>query len=105
MKNHIKSTLVLVSICAVMAVLLALTNSITAPIIQKNQDAAANEALLQVMPNGTGFEKLEDLSAYTLPSTVTDVYKDCIKNAHLRVFRGRYLQARLYHKSEKSYGF
>ena len=76
MKKQIKSTLVLVSICAVMAILLALTNSITAPIIQKNRDAAANKALLVVMPNGEGFEKIEDLSAYTLPSTVTEVYKE-----------------------------
>ena len=76
MKKQIKSTLVLVSICAVMAILLALTNSITAPIIQKNRDAAANKALLVVMPNDEGFEKIEDLSAYTLPSTVTEVYKE-----------------------------
>ena len=62
MKNQVKSTLVLVCICAVMAVLLAVTNSITAPIIKENQDAAANEALLQVMPGGEGFEKIEDLS-------------------------------------------
>ena len=42
-----------------MAVLLAITNSITAPIIKENQDAAANEALLQVMPGGEGFEKID----------------------------------------------
>lgn len=76
MKNQVKSTLALVCICAVMAVLLAITNSITAPIIKENQDAAANEALLQVMPGGEGFEKIEDLSAYTLPSTVTEVYRE-----------------------------
>ena len=76
MKKQIKSTLALISICAVMAILLAITNAITAPIIQKNQDAAANEALLVVMPNGEGFEKIEDLSSYTLPSTVTEVYKE-----------------------------
>ena len=52
MKKSVQSTLVLVAICAVMAVLLALTNSITAPIIKQNQDAAANEALLVVMPEG-----------------------------------------------------
>ena len=76
MKKQIKSTLALISICAVMAILLAITNAITAPIIQKNQDAAANEALLVVMPNGEGFEKIADLSSYTLPSTVTEVYKE-----------------------------
>lgn len=75
MKKSVKSTLVLVVICAVTAILLALTNAITAPTIKANQDKAANEALLQVMPNGQGFEKL-DLSAYTLPATVTDAYKE-----------------------------
>ena len=75
MKRSVKSTLVLVVICAVTAILLALTNAITAPTIKANQDKAANEALLQVMPNGQGFEKL-DLSTYTLPATVTDAYKE-----------------------------
>ena len=75
MKKSVTSTLVLFAICAVMAILLALTNSITAPIIQKNQEAAANEALLEVMPNGEGFEKM-DLSSYELPATVTEVYKE-----------------------------
>lgn len=75
MKKSVTSTLVLFAICAVMAVLLALTNSITAPIIKQNQDAAANEALLEVMPEGEGFEKM-DLSSYELPATVTEVYKE-----------------------------
>ena len=75
MKKSVTSTLVLVAICAVMAILLALTNSITAPIIKQNQEAAANEALLEVMPGGEGFEKM-DLSAYELPATVTEVYKE-----------------------------
>ncbi len=75
MKKSVQSTLVLVAICAVMAILLALTNSITAPIIKQNQDAAANEALLVVMPEGEGFEKM-DVSSYTLPATVTEVYKE-----------------------------
>lgn len=75
MKKSVTSTLVLVSICAVMAILLALTNSVTAPIIKKNQEAAANEALLVVMPEGEGFEKM-DISTYELPATVTEVYKE-----------------------------
>ena len=75
MKKSIKSIVVLVGICAVMAILLALTNSLTAPIIEQNQNAAANEALLVVMPNGEGFEKVE-FDAATLPATVTEVYKE-----------------------------
>ena len=75
MKKSIVSTVVLVCICAVMAVLLAVTNAITAPIIKANQEKGANEALLQVMPEGKGFEKI-DISGYTLPDTVTEVYKE-----------------------------
>ena len=75
MKKSVQSTVVLVAICAVMAILLALTNAVTAPIIKINQDNAANEALLVVMPDGEGFEKV-DISSYTLPSTVTEVYKE-----------------------------
>ena len=56
MKNQIKSVLVLVCICTVTALLLALTNSFTAPIIEESQKAQANAALLVVMPNGSGFE-------------------------------------------------
>ena len=75
MKQNIKSVVILVAICGVMALLLAATNTITAPIIEKNAAAAANEALLVVMPEGTGFEEV-DLSAYELPATVTKAYKE-----------------------------
>ena len=75
MKKSIKSILVLVCICAAISVLLAITNAITAPIIAQNQSAAANEALLQVMPDGKDFEQI-DISGYTLPATVTEVYRE-----------------------------
>ena len=75
MKQAVKSTLVLVCICAVMAVMMALTNALTAPIIEKNQASAANAAFLQVMPQGKDFEKM-DISTYTLPATVTEAYRE-----------------------------
>lgn len=75
MKNYIKSIGALTVICGVMAIILALTNSITAPIIEKNESAAANEALLVVMPDGEGFEEI-DVSSYELPATVTKAYKE-----------------------------
>ena len=75
MKSSIKSIIVLVGICTVMTVLLALVNSITAPIIQENQNAAANAALLEVMPEGKNFEQV-DISAYELPATVTQAHKE-----------------------------
>ena len=73
MKKHIRSIISLTVICAVVAVALATTNFITAPIIEKNAGAAANEALLIVMPDGGEFTAA-DLSQYTLPETVVEAY-------------------------------
>ena len=74
MKKSIKNVFVLVAICAVVSVLLAITNAITAPIIAENENAGANAALFEVMPDGKRFDKM-DVSAYTLPSTVTEVFR------------------------------
>ena len=75
MRKSIQSTLVLVCICAVISLILAATNAITAPIIAKNQSAAASEALLVVMPDGRDFTSV-DLSTYTLPATVTEAWTE-----------------------------
>ena len=75
MKDYIKNLLVFVCICTVITLLLATTNFFTAPIIEKNQNAAANKSLLEVMPNGKGFEKT-DITKFTLPATVSEVYKE-----------------------------
>ena len=74
MKKSIKSIAVLVSICAVVAILLACTNYLTAPIIEKNEQEKANGALFEVLPDGGSFE-LMDISAYKLPATVSEVYR------------------------------
>lgn len=75
MKAQAKSVLVLTCICLVTSLLLALTNSLTAPIIEESKKAQANAALLVVMPEGKGFEAV-DLGAYTLPATVKTAYKE-----------------------------
>lgn len=75
MKNYIKSVISLTVICAVVAALLAVTNFVTAPIIEKNASSAANEALVVVMPEGTDFA-LVDISTYELPATVTEVHSE-----------------------------
>ena len=75
MKNYVKSVISLTVICAVVATLLAVTNFVTAPIIEKNAASAANEALVIVMPEGTDFAPV-DISTYELPSTVTEVYSE-----------------------------
>lgn len=75
MKKYLKSVIALTAICAAVALLLSATNALTAPIIAKNESAAANEALLVVMPDGEEFTAV-DLSAYTLPETVTEAYAE-----------------------------
>lgn len=82
MVKNLKSVAILVAICTVVALLLAVTNQFTAPIIEKNSAAAADKALLEVMPDGTGFEPV-DLSTYTLPSTVTEAYKETSGKGHV----------------------
>ena len=74
MKKSVKSIVVLVSICAVVSVLLALTNYITEPIIKATEQQNANAALLELLPDGGSFE-LVDTSGYTLPSSVQEVYR------------------------------
>ncbi len=73
--KHIKSIVVLVCICAAISLTLAVTNFFTSPLIEANENAAANAALLEVMPNGKDFQKM-DLAAYTLPDTVTEAYSE-----------------------------
>ena len=74
MKKSIKSIIVLVAICAAVAILLSVTNYITAPIIERNEQQKTNGALFELLPDGGSFEVL-DLSAYELPATVTEVYR------------------------------
>ncbi len=73
--KYIKCILSLTLICAAIAVMLAAVNSITAPVIAANEAKAANEALLVVMPDGEDFTSV-DLSAYTLPASVTEAYTE-----------------------------
>jgi len=74
MKKLIKSIIVLVCICVTIAVLMAFTNYITAPIIEENDKSKSNAALLEVLPEGGSFE-LVDISTYTLPTSVAEVYR------------------------------
>ena len=74
MKKHIKSVLTLFLICAIVSVALAVCYEITAPIIAQRQQAAASGALLEVMPDGGSFEKV-DISTYTLPATIQEAHK------------------------------
>lgn len=74
MKN-IKPTLVLSCICMAVALILSAINMITGPIIEAQRAAAANGALIEVMPEGKGFEEI-DISALGLPEAITNAYKE-----------------------------
>ncbi len=74
MKSSLKSVIALTVICAVLAVLLAVVNGVTAPIIAENEQGAANAALIEVLPDGGNFEEL-DITQYELPATVTNAYR------------------------------
>lgn len=73
MKTKLMPSIVLASICLIAALLLAACNLITAPEIEKRQEAEAYASLLEVLPNGLGFEKL-DLEGAGLDSTIAMAY-------------------------------
>ena len=75
MKN-LKPTIVLSCICMAVALILSAINMVTGPIIEAQRNAVANEALLEVMPDGTGFEELTDLASLGLPEVITNAYKE-----------------------------
>lgn len=75
MKKHLKTISSLSIICAVVAILLAATNHITAPIIKEQENEAAFAALTEVFPSGEGFAQI-DISEYELPSTITEAYSE-----------------------------
>lgn len=72
MKKNIMPTVVLGSICLIVALLLSLINSITAPIIEEAQNAAANEALAVVLPEGKNFKEITIDEKY--PAVITKGY-------------------------------
>lgn len=75
MLKNIKNICILVAICSVMAVLLALTNQITAPLIEQHKNAAANNAFKELFPTGN-FEAI-DLSKYNnLPKSVAEAHRE-----------------------------
>lgn len=76
MKKHLKSIITLTLVCAIVAVLLSAVNAVSAPIIEKRSKEEAEKALLQVMPNGKNFTKVEDLSFAELDQTITALYSE-----------------------------
>ena len=72
-KEKFMPTIVLGSICLVVALLLSVVNMFTGPVIEAAQNAAANEALLEVLPDGKNFEELTIDENY--PAVINMGYK------------------------------
>ena len=83
MKNLLP-TVVLVSICIVVAVLLGVVNMITAPVIEEADRAAVAESLKIAMPDGE-FDSEPDELASDAPETVKAVYTDKNGGGHVVV--------------------
>lgn len=62
-ENFLKPVIVLVVICLVASAALAGTNQLTAPIIKAQEEAAANAAYLEVLPEADGFEEITDFQS------------------------------------------
>ena len=75
MKKNIFTVISLTAICGVVALLLALTNSITSPLIQKQEEEAVQNALKEVMPEGRDFKEF-DVSDQEIPDTVEQVFTE-----------------------------
>ncbi len=71
-KNNLMPTVVLSAICVLTVAVLAFVNLVTGPQIKANQDKKAQEALLEVMPDGVSFK---NIGIEGLPSEITNAYK------------------------------
>ncbi len=81
-KDYIKCVAVLTCICLVVAVLLAVTNSFTSPVIAANKEAAVQASLQEVIPGGS-FEEM-DLPE-NAPGTVKAFYRETSGKGYVAV--------------------
>jgi len=70
-KDFIMPLVVLSAICLLISGALAITNSVTEPIITQAAAERARDAMMRILPDAAGFEPLE---AEGLPRSVTSVY-------------------------------
>lgn len=85
MNSSLKSLIVLLSICLVVAVLMASINALTAPKIEEANQAAEKAALRSVLETATKFEKLEG----EYPETVTALYADLGGSGYVAILEAK----------------
>lgn len=74
MDKSIKSVIVLTAICLITALLLAVVNGVTAPIIDEAEKRAEYDALKVVFPEGDGFSPVD--TGEGLPESVKKIYAE-----------------------------
>ncbi len=72
-KKNIMPVAVLTSICIVVAILLAVVNMFTEPVIKANAERAEQESLAEVLPGASGFDAISTEGA---PDTVKALYRE-----------------------------
>ncbi len=77
MKKSLPNVYVLTAICLITALLLAFVNSFTLPVIQAAEEKATQEALLEVLPGGGSFDKLDVSTVNTsnCETKIQEIYK------------------------------
>ncbi len=91
-KSNLMPAVVLGSICLIMAVLLSVINTFTAPIIEDMMLQKEKEAIETVLPNVIGYEELSDLTGY--PESVQKGYKVEYKDAQENIYTGYVFQTK-----------
>ena len=73
MKSKLLPSIVLSSICLVVILLLAVVNSLTAPVIAEAQERKVQESLTKILPDGVNFIEIRTDG---LPEDITGVYTE-----------------------------
>ena len=73
-QDFVMPVIILVLVCVVTTALLAATNSVTAPVIEANNEASSNETRYALLPEASGFTAYEGELLTSSSSSVSDVY-------------------------------
>ena len=74
MKSKLLPSIVLGSICLIVALLLAAVNSVTAPKIEEMQSQKVQETLSKVLPDGVNFVEISDIQS--LPECISAAFSE-----------------------------
>lgn len=73
--DYVMPVIILVAVCVVTTALLAVTNSVTAPVIAANSEASANETRAALLPEADGFTQVDTELMTSSQSEIVDIYQ------------------------------